>query len=200
MTATTTTPEAGSDARTWRIADLSVLLVLILGLVAGAVLRDVNVNATQTASFEGLSFDVPSRSLVQPSAAAGEQPRYLAVTADALVIRVEKLPAPASADKDPGALVSTRALALGKSKTLFRSDGTGEVQAAGRTAGLLQYQYVEATGNQVFAGGLEVRSGYEAQVPDGDSFYAVSLEAPQDTRAELDAMWPRLLSSVRLGS
>ena len=58
MTAT----EAFSDnaylpgTRRWRAADLSVLVLVIVALVCAVVLRQLNVNATQTASFEGVVF------------------------------------------------------------------------------------------------------------------------------------------------
>jgi hypothetical protein len=82
---------------------------------------------------------------------------------------------------------------------LFQSTGTDEVQAAGKTAGLIRYQYVESSSNQFFATGLRIIVGHELLIPNGDTFYAVSLEGPSDKRAELDALWPKIQSSVRLG-
>jgi hypothetical protein len=46
---------------------------------------------------------------------------------------------------------------------------------------------------------LQVINGYELLVPTGNSLYAISLEGPADKRAELNALWSQIQSSVRFG-
>ena len=179
--------------RVWRSADLIVLILVILALVGGVLLRQSNVNATQSANFDGLAFAVPKRSVVQT---AGNG--YVATANNGLTVRVEKVPAPPEAE-DSGALVASRVVQLGQRRKLFQSIATDEVQAAGNNSGLIKYQYVESSSNQFFATGLRIISGNELLVPDGESVYALALEAPSDKRAEIDALWPKIQSSVRLG-
>ena len=93
---------------------------------------------------------------------------------------------------------AARALRQAQSRALFQVSQTQSVEAAGQDAELLRYQYIEKS-SQIFATGLRVIVGNELLVPDGDSYYAIALEGPSDRRAELDAMWPKIQSSVRLG-
>lgn len=193
----TTAESSGRDflpgGRVWRSADLFVLILVIVALVGGVLLRQFNLNATQPATFEGLTFDVPKGSVVH---AAGND--FAATANNGLTVRVEKVPAPPESDNSE-TLVATRAVQLGQQLTLFQSTGTEEVQAAGKNAGLIRYQYVESSSNQFFATGLRIIAGNELLIPNGESFYAVSLEGPSDKRAELDALWPKIQSSVSLG-
>lgn len=194
----TTAESSGRDflpgGRVWRSADLFVLILVIVALVGGVLLRQFNLNATQPATFEGLTFEVPKGVLVQ---AAGNG--YVATANSGLTVRVEKAPAPPSEADDNGAVVASRVVHLGQRRTLFQSIATDEVQAAGKNAGLIKYQYVESSSNQFFATGLRIITGNELLIPDGESFYALSLEGPSDKRAELNAWWPKIQSSVRLG-
>lgn len=178
--------------RTWRAADLSVLIVLVLGLICGTVLHQSNVNATDMDSFEGLSFAVPKGAIAQTT-----DDGYRATAKSGLVVRVQRADSPPSADDGAGTLAAARALQLGKQRTLFQIAETTAVQAAGRDAEQLSYQYV-ASSSQFFAGGLRLIEGNELLIPDGDTYYAVSLEGPSDRRAELDALWPRIQSSIRV--
>lgn len=179
-------------ARRWRAADLSVLILVVVALICAILLRQLNVNATQPASFDGVAFDVPRRAIVESATNS-----YVA-KAPGMTVRVEKLPAPAGGADDSGNLAASRALQQGQHRALYQISQTQGVQAAGQDAELLSYQYVEKS-SQVFATGLRVIVGNELLVPDGESFYAVALEGPSDRRAELDAMWPKIQSSVSLG-
>jgi hypothetical protein len=180
--------------REWRAADLIVLALLIAALVAGALLRQSHLNATQSASFEGLTFDAPRGAVVHSS-----KDEYEATARNGLTLSVQKLPAPPIGTDDTAALAATRAIDLGRQRTLFQSAATDQVSAAGKNAEVIHYQYVESNSNQFFARGLRVIDGNELLIPDGGSFYALSLEAPSERRADLDALWPRIQSSVRLG-
>lgn len=180
-------------ARRWRAADLSVLILVILALICAIVLRQLNVNATQSASFEQVTFEVPRRAIVESAADS-----YVAKAPNGLTVRVEILPAPPGAADDSGTLAASRALQQGQRRTLYLVTRTEGAQAAGRDAELLRYQYAQQS-SQAFATGLQVIVGNELLVPEGDSFYAVALEGPSDRRAELDALWPKIQSSVSLG-
>lgn len=178
--------------RVWRSADVSVLIVVVVALIFGVLLRQSNVNATQPATFEGLMFEVPKGAVVQTTTDA-----YNATAEDGLTARVQKLPAPPSAAGDSGALVASRAMQLGQRRTLFQVTRTDRAQAAGTDAALLSYRYVQPS-SRFFATGLQIIVGNELLVPDGKSYYAVALEGPSDKTAELDALWPKIQSSVSL--
>ena len=195
MVTTTESPAPANDigGRVYRIADLSVLIVVVVALIGGVLLREMNVNATQTASFEGVSFAVPKGALTKPVTNG-----YAATTDGGLTVRVEKLPAPPAGVEDVGALIATRALQLGGQRPLFQSTGTNEVQVGGKNAGLLEYQYVESNSDKLFVSGMRIIDGRELLIPNAEAFYAVSLEGPSDKSAELNALWPRIQSSVRL--
>lgn len=179
-------------ARRWRAADLSVLVLVIVALACAVVLRQLNVNATQSASFQGVTFEIPRRAIVESATDS------FVATAPGMTVRVEKLPAPMGGTEESGNLAASRALQLGQRRALFQVSQTQGAQAAGQDAELLRYQYIEKS-SQIFATGLRVIVGNELLVPDGDSFYAIALEGPSDRRAELDAMWPKIQSSVGLG-
>ncbi|MEZ0342696.1 hypothetical protein ACAG25_22275 [Mycobacterium sp. pV006] len=179
-------------SRRWRAADLSVLLLVIVALVCAIVLRQLNVNATQSASFGDVVFEVPRRSIVESTTDA-----YVA-TAPGMTVRVEKLPTPSGPAGESGDLAASRALQQAQSRTLYQVSGTQAVQADGRDAEVLSYQYVDKS-SQAFATGLRVIVGNELLVPGEQSYYAVALEGPSDRRAELEAMWPKIQSSVSLG-
>ena len=178
--------------RRWRAADLSVLVLVIVALVCAVVLRQLNVNATQTASFEGVVFEIPKRAIVESATDT------FVATVPGMTLRAVKLPAPAG--EESGSLAASRALQQAQSRALFQVSHTQGVQVAGQEAELLSYQYIEKS-SRVFATGLRVIVGNEVLVPepDGDSFYAIALEGPSDRRSELDAMWPKIQTSVRLG-
>lgn len=179
-------------ARRWRAADLSVLLLVIVALVCAVALRQLNVNATQSASFHDVVFDVPRRAIVESVTDA-----YVA-TAPGMTVRVEKIPTPTGTAGESGDLAASRALQQAQRRTLYQVSGTQAVEADGRDAELLNYQYIEKS-PQAFATELRVIVGNELLVPDDQSYYAVALEGPSDRRAELDAMWSKIQSSVSLG-
>ena len=179
-------------ARRWRSADLSVLVLVIVALLCAVMVRQFNVNATESASFEGVGFDVPRGAIVESATE-----RYVA-TAPGMTVRVEKLPVPSGVAQDSGSLAPSRALQQGQHRTLFQVSRVQGVHVADRDSELLSYQYVEKS-SRVFATGLRVIFGNEILVPDGEYFYAVALEGPSDRRAELDAMWPKIQSSISLG-
>ena len=178
--------------RRWRAADLSVLVLVIVALVCAVVLRQINVNATQGASFEGVVFEIPRRAIVESTSDS------FVATAPGMTVRAEKLPPPTAGAQESGNLAAARALRQAQSRALFQVSQTQSVEAAGQDAELLRYQYIEKS-SQIFATGPRVIVGNELLVPDGDSYYAIALEGPSDRRAELDAMWPKIQSSVRLG-
>lgn len=193
---TSTVPSSGSayipGGRVWRSADVSVLIVVVVALICGVVLRQVNVNATEPATFDGLAFEVPRGAIAQTM-----DEGYQATAKDGLIVRVQRLPAPPSAAEDTGTLAALRAVQLGQQRTLFQISQTDDVQTAGRDAQRIGYQYVESS-PQFFASDLRIVEGNELLIPAGDSYYALSLEAPSDRRAELDALWPKIQSSVSL--
>lgn len=180
-------------AREWRSADIVVLILVLIALVGGLVLRQSSLYATQSAKYEGLSFDVPSGAIVQSA-----QNEYAVRARNGLTIRAEKLPAPAFGADDGATLAAARAVQLAQKRTLFQTTETAQAQAAGKDAGLIRYQYVESS-NQFFANGLRIMVGNELLIPNGDNFYALSLEGPADKREEVNALWPKIQSSVRLG-
>lgn len=179
-------------ARRWRTADLSVLILVIVALTCAVMLRQLNVNATQAASFEGVSFEIPRRAIVESAT------DNFVATAPGMTVRVEKLPAPTGGTEESGNLAASRALQQAQRRAMFQVSRTQGVEAAGQDAERLSYQYIEKS-SQIFATGLRVIIGDELLVPDGDSVYAIALEGPSDRRADLDAMWPKIQSSVRLG-
>ena len=179
-------------ARQWRAADLSVLILVIVALISAVALRQINVNATQSASFEGVAFEVPRRAIVESTTDA-----YVA-TALGMAVRVDKVAMPAGPAGESGDLAASRALQQAQRRTLYQVTGTQTVEVSGRDAELLSYQYVDKS-SQAFATGLRVIIGNELLVPDDGFFYAVALEGPSERRAELEAMWPKIQSSVSLG-
>lgn len=194
MTSTDSSSARGyfPGGRVWRSADVSVLIVVIVALIFGVLLRQSNINATQTATFEGLMFEVPKGAIVQMT-----KDGYHATAEDGLTARVQKLPVPPSAAGDSGALIASRAVQLGQRRTLFQITRTDRAQAAGTDAAMISYRYVQPS-SRFFATGLELIVGNELLVPDGESYYAVALEGPSDRRAELDALWPKVQSSLSL--
>lgn len=179
-------------ARQWRAADLSVLLLVIVAMICAVALRQLNVNATQSASFEEVAFEVPRRAIVESRTDA-----YVA-TALGMTMRVEKLTAPTGPAGESGNLAASRALQQAQRRALYQVSGTQAVEVSGRDAELLSYQYVDKS-SQAFATGLRVIVGNELLVPDDRSVYAVALEGPSDRRTELEAMWPKIQSSVSVG-
>lgn len=178
----------------WRTADLFVLILAVLALVGGALLRQSNFGATDSATVEAVSFNVPRGSISQ-----SEDGIYSARTTDGFTIRVETLDVPPIGAEDVGALATTRALKLAQTHQLFQSVETDQVDVGGRVGGVMQYQYVVSSSDQFFASGLQVVDGRELLVANGETLYAISLEGPSEKRAELDALWSQIQSSVRFG-
>lgn len=178
----------------WRTADLFVLILAVVALVGGALLRQSNFNATETASAQGISFSVPKGSIARTE---GES--YVATTKEGFTVRVETLPVPPIGAEDVGALATTRAIKLAENRQLFQSVGTDQISVGDKTAAVMEYQYVLSASDQIFSSALQVVNGYELLVANGETLYAVSLEGPSDKRAELDALWSQIQSSVRFG-
>lgn len=178
----------------WRTADLFVLILAVVALVGGALLRQGNFNATETASTQGVSFSIPRGAIAQT-----EGQTYVATTNEGLTVRVETLPVPPIGAEDVAALATTRAIQLAQGRQLFQSVGTDKTTVGDKTAGVMEYQYVLSSSDQIFASGLQVINGYELLVANGETLYAISLEGPSDKRAELDALWSQIQSSVRFG-
>lgn len=196
MTCTAQSPRRGflPGGRDWRSADVIVLALVVIALCAGVLLRQSHLNAMQSASFEGLVFDTPRGAIMHSG-----KDEYQAIAKNGVTLTVQKLPAPPIGVADTAALAATRAVELGRQRTLFESTATDQAQAAGRPAGLMSYQYVDSRTNQFFVNGLRVIDGRELLIPADQSFYAVSLEAPSDRRADLDALWPKIQSSIGFG-
>ncbi len=182
------------DESVWRTADLFVLILVVLALVGGAILRQSNFGATQPVTAEGASFNVPRGTISRP-----EDGVYSARTTDGFTIRVETLDVPPIGAEDVGALATTRALQLAQSRQLFQSVETEQVDVGGRVGGVMHYEYVLSSSDQFFASGLQVVDGRELLVANGETLYAISLEGPSEKRAELDALWSQIQSSVRFG-
>lgn len=178
----------------WRTADLVVLLLAVVALLGGALLRQSNLNATETVTSQGVSFSIPRGAYTQ-----SEGQSFVATTKSGLTMRVETLPVPPIGAEDIAALATTRAIQLAQSRQLFQSVGTEQTSVADKTAGVMEYQYVISTSDQIFSSGLQVVNGYELLVANGETLYAISLEGPSDKRAELDALWSQIQSSVRFG-
>ena len=178
----------------WRTADLVVLLLAVVALLGGALLRQSNLNATETVTSQGVSFSIPRGAYTQ-----SEGQSFVATTKSGLTMRVETLPVPPIGPEDVAALATTRAIQLAQSRQLFQSVGTEQTSVADKTAGVMEYQYVISTSDQIFSSGLQVVNGYELLVANGETLYAISLEGPSDKRAELDALWSQIQSSVRFG-
>ncbi len=178
----------------WRTADLVVLLLAVVALLGGALLRQSNLNATETVTSQGVSFSIPRGAYTQ-----SEGQSFVATTKSGLTMRVETLPVPPIGAEDVAALATTRAIQLAQSRQLFQSVGTEQTSVADKTAGVMEYQYVISTSDQIFSSGLQVVNGYELLVANGETLYAISLEGPSDKRAELDALWSQIQSSVRFG-
>ena len=178
----------------WRTADLVVLLLAVVALLGGALLRQSNLNATETVTSQGVSFSIPRGAYTQ-----SEGQSFVATTKSGLTMRVETLPVPPIGAEDVAALATTRAIQLAQSRQLFQSVGTEQTSVADKTAGVMEYQYVISTSDQSFSSGLQVVNGYELLVANGETLYAISLEGPSDKRAELDALWSQIQSSVRFG-
>lgn len=178
----------------WRTADLVVLLLAVVALLGGALLRQSNLNATETVTSQGVSFSIPRGAYTQ-----SEGQSFVATTKSGLTMRVETLPVPPIGAEDVAALATTRAIQLAQSRQLFQSVGTEQTSVADKTAGVMEYQYVLSTSDQIFSSGLQVVNGYELLVANGETLYAISLEGPSDKRAELDALWSQIQSSVRFG-
>lgn len=49
----------------WRTADLVVLLLAVVALLGGALLRQSNLNATETVTSQGVSFSIPRGAYTQ---------------------------------------------------------------------------------------------------------------------------------------
>jgi hypothetical protein len=177
----------------WRTADLFVLILAVVALIGGALLRQSNFNATETVSAQGVSFNIPRGALTQT-----EGQTYVA-THEGMTVRVETLPVPPIGGEDVAALATTRAIQLAQGRQLFQSVGTDQTTVGDKIAGVMEYQYVQSSTDQIFSSGLQVINGYELLVANGETLYAISLEGPSDKRAELDALWSQIQSSVRFG-
>lgn len=189
-TGAVSTVESGN--RSWRLADLTVLVLVVVALVGGGLLRQSQVDATQDATFEGLHFVVPKGTIVKPGDG------YSATTVDGLSFQVEKVKTP-PIGSDVDALISARVLQRGRDLQLFQSTGTEQTQVGGKTAGAVEYQYVKSNAEQVFTQGLTVIEGRELLIPDGDNFYALAVEGPATKAAALAKWWSTVQDSVRLG-
>lgn len=186
------TPAPDTADRIWRLADLTVLVLVVVALVGGGLLRQSYVDATQEVSFEGLHFVVPKGTIAKPGDG------YSATTLDGLTFQVEKAKTP-PIGSDVDALISARALQLGRDLQLFQSIGTEQAQLGDKTAGVMRYQYVRSYGEDVFTQGLTVIEGRELLIPDGDNFYALAIEGPAAKSASLDKWWSKVQDSVRVG-
>ena len=179
----------------WRTADLLVLILALVALIAGAVLRQNALGATTDVTAQGVSFKVPAGSI-----SSEDNGVYTTRTKDGFSVRVESLPMPPISQDDPNARnawVTTRARALANQRELFQTIGSDVTEVNGTGAAVMEYQYVSANLASVFSSALTVINGYELLVPNGEALYAISLEGPSDKRAELESVWSQIQSSVR---
>jgi hypothetical protein len=178
----------------WRTADLTVLLLVVVALLGGVFLRQSNFNATTETSTNGVTFNIPRGAY---SRTEGET--YIATTPEGFSVRVQTLEIPPIGAEDAAALAATRAIQLAQGRDMFQSVGTEAVQVAERAGAVMEYQYVQNNNDQLFSNTLQVVNGYELLVAHEGRLYAISLEGPSDKRAELDALWSQIQSSVRFG-
>ena len=175
-----------------RSADWMVLGVALVALLLAWLLREQALSASEPVTVDGLQMALPAHSF--PSGTDGQ---FAATTPDGLIVRVTPLPAPTTGGDDPLTLATARAITQGQALTLYRTVTTDVAAVGDRPAGVLEYMYVNADSGNFFSSVLEVVHGYELLVTRGDQLYVLSLEAPEAQWDEVQALWPRLVNSLR---
>ncbi|MBA3533791.1 MAG: hypothetical protein H0T73_17885 [Ardenticatenales bacterium] len=175
-----------------RSADWMVLGLAIVALMLGWLLRQQALYATETVQAGGLQLSVPAGSLP-----LGSNDTLGLLSPDGMAVRVNQLPLPPIGAEGGEGLVASRALKQAQAFDVYQAIGSQLADVAGIKAGILEYAYVTTGETNFFASELDIIHGYEALVPQGESLYVITLEAPESQWADVEALWPRLIESLR---
>lgn len=186
-------------------ADLMVVILVVISLLGAWAIRGQQLSATLPGNIDGLSFVVPAGSLTVPSenGYAATTPGGLAVNARALTLA--QTPVVAGDNPTPNVtatltlVASSWALNEAGQTNLFRVLENQSTTIAGQEAIIQEYVYVDADNTSLYSNALEVVHGYALITIQNGKPYLVTLNAPEASFADVEAFWPRLLSSLRFG-